>query len=195
MKNVSYIILLYILVSCAVTNDLTTISDNKNDTKQKVISTKEIETTAIVIPKHNVQILIRQRIPYCGGAYPSDDQLNNSTAYSGAIVLINQNDSTRTVISSLQNGGYYLNLVPGNYSIQESYKNVPYHEFRSAMNMDHGQHIISGGEECYMQWWKSTLHDFVVSDAAEILTINCSISSSCYTGINPCAYYNGPLPN
>ena len=194
MKYLPYIVFFFILISCASSNEVINVSDTKIDTKQKSVSNKEKEMTEVVIPIHNVQILIRQHIPYCGGASPSDAQLNNSIPYSGDIVLINHRDSSKTVISSLQNGGYYLNLAPGSYSIQEGYKNVPYNEFRSANYRGYSQYIISGDEECYRNWWKSTLQDFEVTKTEEVLTIHCSISSSCYTGNNPCDYYNGPLP-
>jgi len=194
MKYVSYIILFFLVASCSVSNEIASKAENKVDSKQTDITHSEKDIVEIKLPVHNVQILIRQQIPYCGGAYPSDDQLNNSVVYSGEIVLINHKDASRTVISSIQNGGYYLNLEPGSYSIQEGYKNVTFDQFRMANTKVHSQYIIPGDDECYRNWWKSTLRDFVVTDSEGVLIINCSISSSCYTGNNPCDYYNGPYP-
>lgn len=197
MKYLSYIVLFFLVESCSVSNEVIPVNENKIDSNQneKENSIKENEIAVIQIPVHNVQILIRQYIPYCGGAYPSEDQLNNYTAYSGDIILINNKDSTRTVIPSFQNGEYYLNLEPGSYSIKEGYKNVTFEQFLSANNRGYSQDIVSGDDDCYKNWWKSTLHDFIVTDSEGVLTINCSISSSCYTDVNPCDYYIGPLPN
>ncbi len=189
---------MFILIeSCSISNEVISVNENKIDSKQiqKENSIKEDEIAVIQIPIHNVQILIRQHIPYCGGAYPSEDQLNNYVTYNEHIVLINHKDSSRTEINSFQNGAYYLNLKPGSYSIQEGYKNVTYEQFRSSLNTAYSQYIIRGDDDCYRNWWKSTLKDFTVTDSEGVLTINCSISSSCYTGINPCDYYNGPIPN
>ena len=190
MKYLSIILIVFI-VSCSVPRETVVI---KAETTTKKKSVAENTSESIAIPAHNVHIIIREQIPYCGGAYPSDDQLNNSAPYGEEIVLINHKDSTRTIVYPMQNTGYYLPLEPGNYSIQEGYKNVSYHQFRSALYINYSEYIVSGDEDCYKKWWESTLIDFTVTNSDTILTVNAFVSVSCYTGKNPCDYYTGPYP-
>lgn len=175
----------FLVLSCSCATQAVISQDNIQEEK-KIVSLP-------TIPEHNVQIIIRQYIPYCGGAYPSDDQLNKSAPYSGGLILINLSDSSKVDVNPEQ-GIVYLNLSKGNYAIKEKYKDVPFHEFYASVNHVNGNYIIQGDNECYKKWWESNLLEFEVKIGQEIQVLNGSVSSSCYTGNNPCIYYNGPYP-
>lgn len=141
----------------------------------------------------NVKIQITEHIPYCGGAYPSDEQLNNYIPYNETLVLIDITNGTKKDLNP-KNGILYLNLTEGKYAIKEKYKDVPFHEFYSSNNNTHESYIIQGDNDCYKKWWLSNLLEFEIKANDTSKTYDCAISSRCYTGINPCDYYNGPIP-
>ncbi len=181
MKIHTFLFLVFILGSCAV-NSVSSQGVEKNETE-----------VAVEVPQHNVQIMIREHIPYCGGAYPSDEQLNRSKPYDAGLVLTNTIDGSKKDVNA-KNGVLYLNLPEGKYTLKEKYKDIPFNQFFLNAERSGGSYIIPGDSICYKKWWESNLVEFEVISNEATKILNCTVSSRCYTGINPCDYYNGPYP-
>jgi len=188
MKYLSYIVLFFIIVLCSVSSE--TIVSNDNEIKSEQTTSENID-----IPVHNVKIQIIEYYPYCGGASPSHEELNRQGIYSENVLLIDLSNNQKQTITPNNKGLYLLELKPGNYAIKEMYKNVPFDQFISTVGKTNGAYIIHGSSDCYKNWWESNLKEFTVDSSVALTIVNCSISSSCYTGINPCDYYDGPIPN
>lgn len=142
--------------------------------------------------KYNVTIKILQYHPYCGGAAPSPDQLNNYSNYGGELILTNLNTGNKSSLFA-KNGVYQTYLEIGSYSIKEKYKDVSFEEFMKSNSREGG--FYSGGtEECYKMWWESRLFQFEVTSIDSVINLETSIGSRCFTGNNPCIQYTGPYP-
>lgn len=159
----------------------------------KAVISQTSESDIKEASEHNVAFFIRQQIPYCGGAAPTDEMLNRSAPYNEELVLINLSDNSKMTING-ENGVYYLQLAIGKYALKEKYKDVPYHDFLTSTYNSSNNYTVTGEDQCYKEWWQSNLIEFEVIDPTKTENYHLTVPNRCYTGINPCDYYNGPLP-
>ena len=189
-----YIILLALL---AVSSNAYT-QRKKKESKKVVTSEQTVKPDNVDFEKEksNVNISVYQHIPYCGGAYPDEDQLNNSHPMTNTdFVLINLKDSSKTIVKTNASGTLELNLPSGNYAIQETFKNCSFEEFQLKNPViKTGDYFQIGDEECYKTWWSSYLGTFTVVSHENGKSLIFTLYSACFTGNNPCLYYNGPYP-
>jgi hypothetical protein len=159
---------------------------------ERVKSRTEADSEIVHKEEHNVIVKITGHTPYCGGAAPTFDQMNNYYTYQSSLILIDLNDNTKTIIKS-SGDGYYLSLPMGKYAIKEAFKDVPFKSFVANHEIK-GMYYMEGTEECYKNWWKSNLFEFEVTDKDSVIVLETTIGESCFTGNNPCVQYTGPYP-
>jgi len=143
---------------------------------------------------YNVKIEIRHSVPYCGGAAPSYEDLNQSYLVSGNFYLVNLITNQKTLITSNSKGIIALDLNIGKYGILEAFKNVSFHEFKKNNESNNGDYYQTGNDDCYKKWWKANLIEFEVTDNTKTQELKAATYSRCFTGNNPCDMYNGPYP-
>ncbi len=172
------------LLSCKSTEDSNVV---KNDVEKEVITslTKELP--------HNVEISIKTKEPYCGGAYPREEDLNRTSTAATEYLLINANNETFTITSGAD-GMIYLNLKPGTYEIREMYKNKSLAEFKKNNQPIVNQALLNTDSDCFKEWWEENLLQFEVKATESNNQFSALINKMCQTGKNPCIRFTGALP-
>lgn len=173
------------LLSCKSTEDSNVI---KNDIEKEVIVslTKDLP--------HNVEISIKTKEPYCGGAYPREEDLNRFSVGKFSYILINTNDNSTSTIVSDAEGMIYLNLKPGIYEIREMYKNMSLAEFTKSNQPKVNQALLNTNSDCFNEWWSENLLKFEVKATETNNQFSATIYKMCQTGKNPCIRFTGELP-
>lgn len=142
-----------------------------------------------------VEISVQQKVPYCGGAQPTEGMLNETKPVSDKFLLYHITSKSEEIIETDANGLVKLYLDTGQYILKEKYKNVTFEKFLEENNQTTNPNIRKGSEDCMKKWWQSNLLEFEVKKSSEnILKKAAIINARCYVGINPCQYYTGPLP-
>jgi len=186
-KSPIYLSILFFLVfACSsVKNNVTT---NKEITEAKLEVLEEMG----IIEQHNVEVQITQTFPYCGGAAPTEEMMNQSRPANGNYILVNKTSKQKSTVVADSTGTIYLNLENGEYSLRQTYKDMTFEEFY-AKNSGKGNSFISRDVDCYRKWWENNLLDFTINDTTEVKT-KVTFGSACFTGNNPCLIYTGPYP-
>lgn len=156
---------------------------------------KDLITSVQQHQPHNVEVSVKTFIPYCGGASPREDQLNNYAKGIDSYLLINTSINDTTIIESDSLGIIYLNLEIGNYEIRELYKHMSLDKFKAQNEPKANQVVLNSSEACYKKWWKENLLKFEIKDAIKTTKYDATINKMCFKGKNPCVMYNGQLPN
>jgi len=186
------IILLLPLFSCVNTKQVATAQKPTN----LQVTSDQANDVVVIEDKSNIQITITHYTPYCGGAAPTQEMLDNrnhpmsNTSYN----LINLDTKEKTKVTTDALGVLHLDLGIGNYAIQELFKDCSFEEFKKQNITSSGMYQQDLGSDCYEQWWKSYLGEFNVISMDEKKHLNMSESESCFTGNNPCLMYTGPYP-
>ncbi len=178
--------ILLVLSACSSVKNSTSTNDELTDVKIEILE----EMGAIEY--HNVEVQVMQHFPYCGGAAPTEEMMNQYSPASGNYILVNKVDSSKTTVIADSTGTIYLFLENGEYAIRQMFKDMSFEAFY-AKNNDNGNSFTSRGIDCYRKWWEKNLLDFTVNDTTEVKT-KITFGSACFTGNNPCLIYNGPYP-
>ena len=141
------------------------------------------------------ELNILEKIPYCGGARPTDDMLNRTKPVTAFFMLRGDNGFEKKVKSS-EHGLINLTLEAGTYHLKEISKDVPFLTFylsqKAIKNSINDPNIKIGSEDCYAKWWKKNVIDFKITDTTTVINETAYIFSNCYTS-NPCDTYTGPI--
>ena len=172
------------LLSCKSTEDSST---TKNEIKKEVITSLSKDQA------HNVEISITTKEPYCGGAYPREEDLNRTSTAATEYLIIDANKESST-ISSSGDGMIYLMLKPGTYEIREMYKNMPFEEFKKNNQPKVNQTLLNTNTDCFKEWWTKNLLKFEVKATEANSQFSATINKRCRTGFNPCIMFTGELP-
>ncbi|MGB0887890.1 MAG: hypothetical protein ACPGSL_07190 [Vicingaceae bacterium] len=172
------------ILSCKTTEDSST---SKNKIEKEVITSLSKDLA------HNVEISIKTKEPYCGGAYPRDEDLNRTSTAATEYILINAKKETFT-ISSDADGMIYLNLKPGTYEIREMYKNMPFDVFKKMHQPKVNQALLNTENDCFKEWWSENLLKFEVKVTEANHQFSTIIPKMCQTGFNPCIRFTGARP-
>jgi hypothetical protein len=150
--------------------------------------------------------------PYCKGAAPepgSEYQSYVPDRNNRYFIRIFKNnnrlvdetsDSIPGFFSQTDDEGFlHLRLQPGTYGIQLGIKGKPFSEFYRQFNIgSEGDQIKHMGKDCYLNWWKTCEAVFEISSGKHekqfIWLPPVLISKQCFTGVNPCMIYDGPMP-
>ena len=176
MNRLISLFVLYLLIGCS-------------STKNSGINNPEI------VKHYNVQVKILRYIPYCGGAAPSEEMMNNYQPGINDFVLINNSTKEKSTFRTDSLGMYQLNLDNGEYIIREIFKDLTYEEFYAKNSITKGQYYKNTTDtDCYRKWWEQNLFEFEITDTTTIIQLTSTLKSACFTGNNPCIMYNGPWP-
>ena len=186
MLKIFMISLTVLLVACSSSKEVSfdLIGNNKLSDSTQVIKDKS---------PFNLQLSIQKHHPYCGGAAPTEDMINNYTLVSGYFILINKQTGTKSKVMS-NNGIIELNLEIGHYSIQETFKNISFNEFYKKYKSKDKMYRQNGSEDCFKKWWSTNLFEFDITDTTVFIKDETTIYDRCFTGNNPCVQYTGPYP-
>ncbi len=184
-----YLLFLTFFTSCGTTDVIT----EKSISSEEVNTSKQKESVQKSDTAFNVQFTVRQYIPYCGGAYPGEDQLNQYAVIHGGLLLINLETKEKSPLRANDEGLFQLMLPPGKYAIKEEFKDIPFEQFVQQHKKE-GMYLIPGTDECYKKWWSGYLGEFEINENVPPLNFDYSLRNSCFTGNNPCDIYTGPYP-
>jgi hypothetical protein len=163
---------------------------NKSDKRDEITDTFQTTET---LKSFNLQLTIQQYNPYCGGAAPTDEMLNNYVPVSGDFILIDKKTSQESIIN-VKNGEIELQLKPSQYAIKESFKNVSFKEFYARYKKKDKAYYMNKNEACFKKWWNANLFEFEIKDTTTLLKLETILYGQCFTGNNPCIQYTGPYP-
>jgi hypothetical protein len=179
MKYTLTLLALIVLLSCVT---------KKNQLENEV---ETIDEERVVFTE--LKILVK--VPYCGGAQPTDDMLNRTKPVTAAFMLRGDNGYERKVEPN-ELGIINLALEAGKYHLKELSKDVPFLTFYSSQkalkNTINYPNIKIGSEACYNEWWQKNVIDFKITDSTTLINETAFIFSNCYT-TNPCDTYTGPI--
>lgn len=157
----------------------------------------DINASNHVKSNYEVKITITHYFPYCGGPVPSQEMLDNQTQLQAntEFILIHKKTGRESKVQTDSLGVLNLNLPIGQYAIKELYKDCTFETFLKKYHQpSQGNYTPSPEEGCYKKWWKSYLGEFTVSSSNTTYNFNFGSRAACFTGLNPCIYYNGPWP-
>jgi len=202
MKQIISILTLTLLFACGTPKSANTINEKTSanieitDTSETISSVILPDTFDIIKPiaLYNIKITITKYIPYCGGAAPTEKQMNNYQPAVGEFILLNHTKGKKTTVKTNSQGILYLKLPLGEYALRETYKNMKFKQFYAQELSKVSDNIKNGTKECYENWWKANLVDFKVNDIKDTLKFSANIYNACFTGFNPCITYTGPYP-
>lgn len=167
--------------------------------KEKIIVTDSVNIVSFKDSTNEriypVQIFMQHYIPYCGGAAPNWDQMNNYNPMANTNYhLIDLETGKKSKVLTDENGYLKLRLPTGKYGIQELFKDCTFGEFQEKFKIEQTDFILPKDSECYKNWWQSNLGEFEVISQSETQSSSMTESESCFTGNNPCIIYIGPYP-
>lgn len=201
-RNKNLIMLRFVIFNLVIL--LATVSFSQNSEKNKKVKSKiksevkEVEVdTNLYKPNnenHNVKIYFSHYYPYCGGAYPTDEQQNNYVIRNYEKFALINIDTNDTLFVKTDSVGYLkLNLPQGNYKIKEMYQLCSFNEFLSKYQTNESGYVQSDGQNCYRSWWESSLIEFTITGSTPLQN-SVTTADRCFVGSNPCLFYNGPYP-
>lgn len=192
-----------LLISCGTNKEISESSEQPESTstemQEPADNSKETENTE---PTENTRedfnfiADVQEYIPWCKGMAPRPEERNRHEPYSGSFVIVDTLNENKITVNC-KNGTLKAQLEPGTYLIKESFKDCSFEEFYKNHSLKPEQtsdYMQDRNEECYKNWWSSALAIFTIPDEDTIISVNIGLSSSCFTGNNPCLMYKGPYP-
>lgn len=195
-----FLLPLSILLACSSSQNINTIEPEiLEEETSEVIEEDDVPVVLIPdeIPAHNIEITISHFAPYCGGAHPSEEILENQYRLMGntEFILLNLETMDKERVQTNAKGVLYLQLPKGRYAIRELFKDCSYSEFVERNPAKYGGYLVpSPDTDCYKNWWLSNLGEFEISDPAQLQSFTYETGDRCFTGSNPCVEYIGPYP-
>ncbi len=179
MKYTLTLLVLIVLLSCGT---------KKNQLENEAASIPEVSVVS-------TELKILVKIPYCGGARPTEEMLNRTKPISASFILKGDNGFEKEVNSD-ELGYIKISLKKGKYQLKEIAKNVPFLTYfisqKALQNAVNDPNIKIGSETCYKEWWAKNVIDFEITDTTVLIEETVYLFSNCYTS-NPCDTYTGPI--
>ena len=131
-------------------------------------------------------------IPYCGGAKPTHEmERGRLDPMDTVFVTKSLRKKQKTIQVPLDiNGCAQIKLRKGNYSLFHKHKLLSVKEFNKLYRPENNKWYTYKGDSCLYKYMSNPDAVFGVSKQKKIKVI---VKSRCYTGINPCIDYSGPL--
>jgi hypothetical protein len=149
------------------------------------------------IPNVNLSIIILEA--YCKGVAPQSHEEYNafrSEPESPFLLTGTTHDKKQINVDfeTDSNGNFNLFLKPGIYCIKRKIKDVDFETFLKEQKSLNSEYLEYGDRECFEKWWNSCDGSFEILESNKTHNIEIVLKPRCFTGENPCIYYNGPLP-
>ena len=142
----------------------------------------------------NVRITLNHYYPYCGGVYPTDDQMNDYQPENGSFLLIDLESGEKRTVVTEGAGIIQLNLKPGRYGLKETFKDCSFDDFMKRFPQPDNDTYLQTNPDCYKNWWASNFMEFTVTAVETQLELSHTFFDQCFIGYNPCLIYTGPYP-
>jgi|688.fasta_scaffold481516_2 hypothetical protein len=153
----------------------------------------------------HVQLLFQQHTPYCGGAYPTPEQergeitpiQNQEYAIyraSSDTVKHNAKHKPLLVLRTNEKGEIAMELPVGLYYAVHIDKTLSFDLLYAKYKRESNDYLHSADLTCYQDWYARPEMRFKVSPDAQIVRTSVVIQSACFTGLNPCVAWVGPMP-
>lgn len=178
----------FLLLSCVLQLGCKNRQSNSSVAENSNLSNKKCE----------VIISITHHLPYCKGVAPqSIDEYNVIVPEANKdFFIINEADSTfKLEFKTDDSGTFSISLLPGKYCVKRADKNTDFESFLKANKGTDSEYIIFGDRDCYYKWWSKCEGSFEVLESDLLPKYEkIQVRSSCFTGEDPCKFYNGPMP-
>jgi len=146
----------------------------------------------------NVTISITHLLPYCKGVAPQslEDYRVIVPEANSDFYITNEADSTFKIkFQTDDSGRFSLSLVKGKYCVKRLHKNTDFESFLKSNKKTDTEYINYGDRDCYYKWWSRCEGNFeILDDDSTNKEVKIQVTSSCFTGEDPCKFYNGPMP-
>lgn len=173
----------------AIILGITACKSQKNKSNlRETVSTSPSDST-------DLHIFVFYYAPYCKGIAPqSEEEYRVVTADKNeAYVIYNENDSTAVWSFQTNDSGLAtLRLPKGNYCIKRAAKYAPFEDFLAQFKGKDNAYVTYGNVSCYYNWWKKCEANVQLIQSSQRISVE--VYTACFTGIDPCKYYLGPLP-
>lgn len=161
-----------------------------------IVKTQFIENDNLRQRRVTVSGTININNPYCGGAYPPPELINGTNfPYTNSVFyLVEAGDTTRTAIKRFKtddNGTFEIKVNPNKYWLFHESKMMPFKKFYNQKTNNIPANSVSMDVSCYKEWYNTPDHEFNAFEDTSIFVV---FGKFCFTGMNPCLQYTGPLP-
>lgn len=131
-------------------------------------------------------------VPYCGGAKPTPEmEKGRLDPMDTVFVTRSFLKKQKTIQVPLDiNGCTHIKLRKGKYSLFHKHKLLSVEEFNKLYRPANNKWYSYKGDSCLFKYMSNSDAEFEVLKKTELKVI---VKSRCYTGINPCIDYSGPL--
>ncbi|MCB0665113.1 MAG: hypothetical protein KDC80_04790 [Saprospiraceae bacterium] len=145
-----------------------------------------------------VTFIIKEHRPYCGGAPPHKEIeggfrtiLVNRPFFVKKEVVNQGQVPVLAKVTTDSEGRFSLKMDTGQYQLIFPEKQSSFEEFYQSQSKE-SRMLKAGPRDCFLSWWQKPEAVVQVTDTTTI--VECILSSTCYSGFNPCMYYTGPKP-
>ena len=142
--------------------------------------------------KGTLDLSAHVHVPYCGGAKPTPEmEKGRLDPMDTVFVTKSLRKKQKTIQVPLDiNGCAHIKLRKGNYSLFHKHKLLTIKEFNKLYRPENNKWYTYKGDSCLYKYLSNPDAVFEVSKQKIIKVV---VKSRCYTGINPCIDYSGPL--
>lgn len=142
--------------------------------------------------KGTLDLSAHVHVPYCGGAKPTIEMEKGRLDPMDSVFLTKgSGQKIKTIQIPLDiNGFTQIKLPKGSYSLYHKHKRLTVDEFNKLYRPRNNKWYTYKGDSCLCKYLLTPDAVFEVSKKTELKVI---VKSRCYTGINPCIDYSGPL--
>lgn len=147
---------------------------------------------------HVVIFIVKEHHPYCGGAPPTKEiegGFRTLLTYQPFLVkkgIVNHEKIpvlARVITDSV--GRFSIKMDTGQYQLIFPEKQATFEDFYRSQSKE-SKMLKAGSRDCFFNWWQKPEATVQINDTTTI--VECVLSSTCYSGFNPCMYYLGPKP-
>ncbi len=140
-----------------------------------------------------VKGVIKHHTPYCGGAYPTPEMEKGITKpfANHSMFVVEKNSQKRNAVAQFttdDKGNFSVTLPIGEYDVYGNHKKGSFKDFVSKNSS--GKFLVLKDTECLKKWYNTP--EFSINSQKDTI-IEFTYSSRCYSGLNPCLKYIGPM--
>ena len=159
----------------------------------KLINILFVFLSVLTSCKGTLDLSAHVHVPYCGGAKPTPE-MEKGRLDPVDTVLITKVSSRKMSMIQIPldiNGFAQIKLPKGDYNLFHKNKGLSIEELKKLYLPTNNKWYTYKGDSCLMFYISTPDLGFKVSKKTEYKAL---FRSRCFTGVNPCIIYNGPLP-
>ncbi len=144
--------------------------------------------------KYKLSGTVYKHNPYCGGIRPTPEIANGTNSvFADKTFGVVKDTTLRKVIKKFttdKDGKFSIKLPKGHYFIFFDFKLTDFESFYKKFS-EKKNFQKPNDRTCFFKWYKTPEYEIILSQDT---TIEFTINSRCFVGINPCMQYTGPRP-